>query len=120
MAALINDGHVVAKQVGEHVCHFHIADIRAHHHAFTKLVAQGKVMLSKHWGCGEVIHRNVKEALNLRGMQINAQDAVAASASDQVGYQFGGDRNAPLVLAILTRVAKVRNDRGNSPSAGAA
>ena len=120
MAALINDGHVVAKQVGEHVCHFHIADIRAHHHAFTKLVAQGKVMLSKHRGGGEVIHRDVKEPLNLRSMQIHAQDAVAAGASDQVGHQFGGNRHAPLILAILTRVAKVRNDRGNSPSAGAA
>ena len=120
MAALINDGHVVAKQVGEHVCHFHIADIRAHHHAFAKLVAQGQVMLSKHRGGGEVIHRNVKESLNLRSMQIHAQDAVAAGASDQVGYQFGGDRNAPLILAILTGVAKVRDHRSDSPGAGAA
>ena len=77
-------------------------------------------MLSKHRGGGEVIHRNVKEALNLRSMQIHAQDAVAAGASDQVGHQFGGDRNAPLVLAILTGVAKVRDHRSDSPGAGAA
>ena len=77
-------------------------------------------MLSKHRGGGEVVHRNVKEALNLCGMQIHAQDAVAAGAGDQVGHQFGGDRYAPFVLAILTGVAKVRNHRGNSPSAGAA
>ena len=120
MAALINDGHVVAKQVGEHVCHLDIADIRAHHHAVAKLVAQGKVMLSKHRGGGEVVHRNVKEALNLRSMQIHAQDAVAAGARDQVGHQFGGNWYAPLVLAILTRVTKVWNHRGNAPGAGAA
>ena len=53
-------------------------------------------------------------------MQVNAQDAVAAGPGDQIGYEFGGDRHAPLVLAVLAGVAKVRNYSRNAPSTRAA
>jgi ABC-type phosphate/phosphonate transport system substrate-binding protein len=61
-----------------------------------------------------VVHRNVEEALDLRGVQVDAQHAVCARAGDEVGHQLGGDGHAALVLAVLAGVAEVGNDRGDA------
>ena len=57
-----------------------------------------------------MIHGNVKEALNLVGMQVHRDQTVDAGSNQQVGDQFGGDGNARFVLAVLTCPAKVGDD----------
>ena len=59
--------------------------------------------------CGvQVIDRNVEKPLQLMRVQIQAQNAICSSLFDHVGHQLGADRNARLVLAILSRVTEVR------------
>ena len=59
----------------------------------------------------QVVDRNVKEPLDLRLVQVHRQHAVGAGRAEQVGHQLGRDRHARLVLAVLPRVAVIRNHR---------
>ena len=56
-----------------------------------------------------VIHRNVKEALDLRSVQVHGQHAVSACSSNEVCDQLCGDRVTRLALAVLTSVAEIRD-----------
>ena len=67
-----------------------------------------------------MVDGNVEETLDLRGVQIHAQHALGAGGDDEVGDQLRGDRHAPLVLAVLARVAVVGDDGGDALGAGAA
>ena len=59
----------------------------------------------------QVIDRDVEEPLDLRLVQIHRQHPIRAGRAQQVGHQLRRDRHARLVLAILPRVAVVRNHR---------
>ena len=75
-------------------------------------------MLVQH-RCGvEVINWNIKEALDLCRVQIHCEDSVCTGASDNVGGEFGRDRHAAFVFAVLPSVSEVRNDGGNPFGAG--
>src|SRR4029077_7959000 len=63
--------------------------------------------------CVQVIHGAIKETLNLGGVQVHCQNAIGPGLGDQVGDQFGRDRNTTHVFAILTGVAVVRHDGGD-------
>jgi hypothetical protein len=63
----------------------------------------------------EVIDRDVEETLDLRSVQVHGQDPVRPGGGDQVGDELRGDRNARLVLPVLTRVAVVRK-HGRDPA----
>jgi hypothetical protein len=56
----------------------------------------------------QVVDRNVKEALDLRRVQVQRQHAIRARRRQQVGHQLRRDRHAALVLAVLAGVAEVR------------
>ena len=62
----------------------------------------------------QVIHRDVEEALDLCGVQVHSQDTVSAGSGDHIGNQLSGDGIAALGLTILTGVAEVGNDGGNT------
>ena len=62
----------------------------------------------------EVIDGDVEEPLNLRCMQIDEQRAVGARGGEQVRDQLAGDGDARAVLAVLARVAVVRNHNGDA------
>ena len=66
-----------------------------------------------------MIDRDVEEALNLRGMQVERQDAIGAGGADQIGNEFRSDRHARLVLAVLPRVAVVRQHGRDAARRGA-
>ena len=57
-----------------------------------------------------MVHRDIEEALDLRGVQVHAQHPVGARGGNEVGDQFGGDRRTTGVLAILPGIAEVGND----------
>jgi len=64
-----------------------------------------------------VVDRDVEEALDLLAVQIHRQDAIGSGGDEQVGDQLGGDGNARLILAILTRIA-VERDHGRDAVGG--
>ncbi len=59
----------------------------------------------------QVVHRDVEEALDLRLVQVHRQHAVRAGGAQDVRHELGRDRDARLVLAVLARVAVIRNHR---------
>jgi len=71
------------------------------------------------WPGVQMIDGYVKKALDLRGVQIQGQDAVGAGDRDEVGHQLRRDRHAALVLAVLPGVAVVGDDGGDPRGAGA-
>ena len=77
-------------------------------------------ILDENGRCVEVIHRNIKEALNLLCVKIHCEDTVRPGADQQIGYQFGGDGNAGAVLAVLSCVAVVGDYGGDAGCRSAA
>jgi hypothetical protein len=67
----------------------------------------------------EIVHRDIEEALDLTCMQIHSDDVVASGDCEHVGHQLGGDWGTRAVLLIHAGVRKARNDRCNTPCAGA-
>ena len=66
-------------------------------------------IIGEHNGSIQMIHRDVKESLNLVGMQIYGNDAVCTGLLNHVGYQFCTNRYTGFVLSILTSPAVIRN-----------
>ena len=77
------------------------------------------VVIGKQRQRGEVVHRDVEEALDLTLVQVKGDDAVDAGGLKQVGDQTGGDGLARAGLAILAGVAVVGDNRGDGASGSA-
>ena len=56
-----------------------------------------------------MVHRNIKESLNLVGMQVNGDHTVCACRLQHVRYQLGADGHTRFVLAVLTCPTEIRN-----------
>src|SRR5574344_1142882 len=67
----------------------------------------------------EVVERNVEEALNLVGVQVERHDAVRAGRFEKVRDESRGNRNARLVLAVLAGVAVIGDDGRDAVGASA-
>jgi len=61
----------------------------------------------------------VEEALDLRGVQVDAHDAVGAGGLEQVGDEAGRDRLAASALLVLPRVRVEGRDDGDALGRGA-
>ena len=66
----------------------------------------------------EVVGRDVEEALDLAGVQIDGQHAVGAGVGDHVGDELGRDRRARHRLAVLARIAEIGDHRRYAPRGG--
>src|SRR3569832_396925 len=66
-----------------------------------------------------MIDRDIEEALDLPGVQVDGQHAVDAGGGQQIGHQAGADGRARLALAILARVTEVRDHRHDGAGGGA-
>ena len=64
----------------------------------------------------EVVGRNIEEALDLPGMQVERHHPVGARIGDQVGDELGRDRRARAWFAILPGIAEIRDHRGDPPA----
>ena len=72
--------------------------------------------VADHDGRGEeVIGRDVEEALDLAGVEVEGQDAVGAGALDQVGDELGRDRGARTWFSVLPGIAEIGDD-GRDPA----
>src|SRR6185437_4636272 len=89
------------------------ADVRRYHHHAVELEALADVADHHRRGV-EVSGREIEEALNLSGVQVERHDAVRAGAGDQVCDQFGGDRGARAGFAVLPGITEIRDHRRNA------
>ncbi len=62
----------------------------------------------------KVVHRNIEEALDLRRVQVERQDAFHPCLGDQVGDQLGRDRGARLGAAVLPGIAEIGDHGGDA------
>ena len=68
-----------------------------------------KEVIVQHGGSVQMVDGHVEEALDLGGVQVHRQNSISTRSSDHIGDQFGGNRHAAFVFAVLASIAKVRN-----------
>src|SRR5690606_25718278 len=91
----------------------HAADVRRDHHDVLDVVVLLDVAGQDRHRV-EIVGRNVEEALDLAGMQVEGEHPVGAGFGDQVGDEFGGDRCARACLAVLSGIAEIGKNRGDA------
>ncbi len=67
----------------------------------------------------ELIDGDREEALDLALVEVHGEQSVGTGDADHVRHEAGGDRDAWLVLLVRSAVRVVRDDRRDSPGAGA-
>ena len=92
--------------------------VRAEHDEFVLRDVQAADVLGDLLDRVQVIDRDVEEALDLGGVQVEGEDAVGPGRGEQVGDELGDDRHAALVLAVLAGVAVVGQHGGDAGRAG--
>ena len=119
LAALVDDGERRVDALGERPGAHDAADVGRDDH----LVAVGEPLLDvahHDGGAEEVVGRDVEEALDLAGVEIERQHAVDARMGDEIGHQFGRDRRARGGFPILPGIAEIGDHRGDAAGRGAA
>ena len=97
----------------------HAADVGRHHHDLGEI--EPLLDVAHHHRRGEeIVGRDVEEALDLPGMQVERHDAVDAGVGDQVGDQLGRNRRARAGFAILPGIAEIGDHRGDAARRGPA
>ena len=117
-SALGHNGKTRFKHIAVNHRHLGTAGVGRNHNA---VVADQSLEVGNHDRTGiEVIHGDIKESLNLLGVEIDGQHAVGTGNGQKIGDQFGGNRHTGTVFAILTGIAEVRKNCGDAGGAGAA
>lgn len=57
---------------------------------------------------------NIKETLNLRGVEVESQDSVCAGGHKQVCHEFCRNRNSGLVFSVLAGIAEEGKNGGDA------
>ena len=119
LAALVDDGERRVEALGERAGAHHAADVGRDDHDVLAAVVMG-LDVAHHDRRGEqIVGRDVEEALDLAGVQIDGQHAVGAGAGDEIGDELGRDRRARPRLPVLAGVAEIGDDRRDAPRRGA-
>ena len=113
-AALVYDGKPHAHLVGEGTAAGHGADVRRDDDHILMIGELIHIILDEDRISEQIVHGNVKEALDLGGVQIHRQNAVCAGGFDHVRHELRGDGVAALGLAVLTGVAEIGNHGGDT------
>ena len=87
---------------------FGTAHIRRSDNQF--LEVQRGYVRRQHIGAKDMIYGNVKESLDLVGVQIHRDNTVSSRRLEHVCYQFGTDRNTGFVLAVLACPSEIGDD----------
>ncbi len=119
LAALVDDGERRIDAFGECPCAHDAADIGRDDHQIVERHSFLDVA-HHHRRREEIIGRNIEEALDLAGVKIDSQHPIGSCMGDHIGHKLGRNRCARPRLAVLPRVAEIRNDRGDPPRRGPA
>ena len=118
VAALVHEGQRrAAKALGPLFGHPDTAGIRGHDRDVVCRNAGADVVRQQRDG-HEVVHGTVEEALDLRGVQVHAHDAVGAGGLVQIGDQPRGDRLTAAALLVLPGVRVERRHHGDALGGG--
>ena len=115
-APLLDDRQRRVEQLGERPGALGEAEVGDDDQVLDLLVAE---VVREHVDRGQLVDRDVEEALDLALVEVHRQDPVGAGDRDHVGDQAGRDRDARLVLLVRAAVGVERDDRGDPPGAGA-
>src|SRR5919198_5308201 len=116
-AALLDDGQGCANQLGEVARLFGESDVGRDHHRLEQV--ELPEILGQQVDGRQLVDRNLEEALDLTGVQIEGQDAVGAGDLDHVRDQAGRDGDARLILLVGPPVGEVGDDRRHAAGRGA-
>src|SRR5690606_41358765 len=106
------------RPLGCGACANHAADVRGHDQQVSQ--ARGLDFVDQHRGAVDVVRRDVEETLDLVGVQVDGQYAVDTDHVEHVGHDLGADRHTGRTrAAVLTGIAEVGNDSGDSGGRGA-
>ena len=111
-AALLDDGERRVQQLGEGPGALGEAEVRHDHRVLDLLVAE---VVREHVDRGQLVDRDVEEALDLALVEVHREDPVRAGDRDHVGDEAGRDRDARLVLLVGAAV-RVERDDGRDPA----
>ena len=117
--ALVGDGQVAAEHVGQLLGGLGATHIGGDDDQVLGVEVHVVVVLAKQRQCGQVVNRDIEEALDLTLVQVEGDDAVNAGALEQIGDEAGGDRLARAGLAVLAGIAVV-GDNGGDGAGGCA
>ena len=118
VAALVHEGQRrAAEALGPLLGDADAAGVRGDHRDVVRADAGADVVRQQRDG-HEVVHGAVEEALDLRGVQVHAHDAVGAGGLVQIGDQACGDRLAAAALLVLPGVRVERGHHGDALGGG--
>ena len=66
----------------------------------------------------EIVHGDVEEPLDLRGVQVHCDDVIATGRLKHIRHEFCGNGRPRLILLVLSRIGKVGKDGSNAPGGG--
>ncbi len=119
LAALVDDRERGVDALGKAARARHAADVGRDHHRLGEVELVLDVAHHQRRRV-EIVGRDVEEALDLAGMQVERHDAVDAGLRDQIGDELGRDRRARTRFAVLPGVAEIGQHRGDAARRGAA
>src|SRR4029079_16818956 len=117
LTALVDDGKRRVDALGKAACAHHAADVGRHYHYIGEVEALLDIAHHHRRGV-EIVGRNVEEALDLPGVQVERHDAVDTGLGDQIGDQLGRDRRARPRFAVLPCIAEIGDHRGDAAGRG--
>ena len=115
----MGDGERATQVIGELLAGLGASHVGRHHDGAVPVEALAAVVLAEKRQGGEVVHRNVEEALDLTLVQVERDDAVDAGRLEKVGHETSGDGLARGGLAVLARVGVVGEHGGDGAGRGA-
>ena len=118
LAPFVDDGERRIDALGEPARAHHAADVRRDHDDFVEVETLLDVAHHDRRG-KQIVGRNVEEALDLPGMQIEREHAVGAGMGDEIGDELGRDRRARAGFAVLPGIAEIGDYRRDAPRRGA-
>ena len=113
-AALLDDRQRRIDQLGERPGALGEAEVGDHDQVVEAL---GPEVVAQDVDGGQLVDRDVEEALDLALVEVEGQDPVGAGDGDHVGDQAGRDRDPRLVLLVRAAVGVERDDGGDPPGA---
>ena len=119
LAALVDNGERCIDAFGESAGAHHATDVRRHDDHFGELEALLDVAHDDRRG-EQIVGRDIEEALDLAGMQIECEHAIGAGMGDQIGDELRRNRRARPDFAVLPGIAEIGDHRGDAPRRRAA
>ena len=115
LTALIYDGQLHVQLLCECTSTGHRTNVgRNDNHVLASVTKLLGIVIHKDGVACQIIHGDIKEALDLCSMQIHGQHAVRTGCGEHIGHQLGSDGITGLGLTILTGIAEIGDHSGDT------